>query len=71
MIVTKQHLRTIPGFSIKRGFCIGGSRTWFARHGLDWRVFIRHGLPEEQFLATDALGKALVDWAHQCEAKDK
>ena len=69
MIVTLEHLRSIPGYGPKPGFCAGKSREFFARHGLDWSVFRREGLDAQLFLDTgDALAIALVDWARQCEA---
>lgn len=35
------------------GFClIPGARDWFAVHGLDWRDFVRNGIPASTILAT-------------------
>ena len=69
MIVTLEHLRSIPGYGPKPGFCAGKTREFFARHGLDWSVFRREGLDAQLFLDTgDALAIALVHWARQCEA---
>lgn len=69
MIVTLKHLRTIPGYGSKPGFCAGKSREFFAKHGLDWSVFRHVGLDAQQFLDTgDALAIALVEWARKCEA---
>lgn len=31
------------------GLCVSGQRRWFARHGLDFRAFVKDGLPEEAF----------------------
>lgn len=71
MIVTTKHLFTIPGFTARSGFCRGGSKQWFAAHGLDWADFVRNGIPAERMEATgDALGLALVAWARECEAKE-
>lgn len=71
MIVTTKHLFTIPGFTARRGFCRGGSKQWFATHGLDWADFVRNGIPAERMEATgDALGLALVAWARECAAKE-
>lgn len=68
MIITLTHLRTIPGYGPKPGFCANRARPFFARHGLDWYTFRHDGLPEELFLQTgDGLAKALVDWAHESE----
>lgn len=67
LTVTTQHLFTIPGFSRRRGFCRGGARAWFARHGLDWNAFVRDGIDAGALTATgDAMALALVDWARQC-----
>ncbi|WP_275629800.1 hypothetical protein [Pseudomonas sp. 273] len=67
--VTLEHLRSIPGYGKKPGFCAGKAREFFLRHGLDWYAFRHGGLPAELFLATgDALALALVKWAQQCEA---
>lgn len=67
MIVTLAHLRSIPGYGPKPGFCAGGARAFFIRHGLDWGEFRRNGLPAEQLEATgDALALALVEWGRQC-----
>lgn len=71
MIITFEHFRTIPAYKERPGYCIPSGREWFKRHGLDWRTFIRDGLDESEFSRTgDALGIALVDWAHQCAARD-
>lgn len=70
MIVTTQHLFTIPGFSRRRGFCRSGARSWFQRHGLDWKEFVRDGIDAARLEATgDGLACALVRWARECESK--
>ena len=67
MIVTFEHFRTIPAYKEKPGYCIPVGKKWFRRYGQDWRKFIGEGLDESEFLRTgDALGIALVDWAHEC-----
>lgn len=49
--------------------CTHGGREWFARHGLDWAEFLRHGLPESVILATgDALAARAVEAARKREA---
>lgn len=69
MIVTLEHLRSIPGYGPKPGFCAGKSREFFAAHGLDWAAFRRQGIDAQLLLDTgDALAAALVEWARQCEA---
>lgn len=34
------------------GACLGRTRAFFARHGLDWDVFRREGLPLDALRAT-------------------
>jgi len=68
LIVTTEHLFTIEGFSRRRGFCRGKSREWFEAHGLNWRDFVRNGVPAARLEATgDGLALALVAWARKCE----
>ena len=69
MIVTIRHLRSIPGYSSRRGFCISGARRWAQGHGIDFREFARNGIEAERLEATgDAFALALVKWARECEA---
>ena len=64
-----QHLRTIPYFGARAGFCSRGTRAWFERHGLSMREFVHEGLEEEVLLATgDGMAQALVRWAHETQA---
>lgn len=66
MKVTVAHLRSVPGFSPKPGFCLSQSRVWFQRHGLDWRDFVRNGVDAEALEATgDGLALALVAHARR------
>ena len=59
LIVTIAHVRAA-------GLCVNGSRAWFARHGLDFRAFLREGLDAETLLATgDAMAQRVVDCARQ------
>ncbi|MEQ6331536.1 hypothetical protein VLF92_24845 [Pseudomonas chengduensis] len=69
MIVTLEHLHSIPGYGPKPGWCNGRAREWFARHDLNWNQFRKEGIEAELLLATGcALGAALVQWAEHCEA---
>jgi hypothetical protein len=44
--------------------CVSGARAFGRRHGLDWRKFVREGLPEEDLLATgDAMAIKAVEYA--------
>lgn len=71
LIVTTTHLFTIPGFSKRRGFCRGKAKAFCARHGLDWREFVRVGVSAEVLEATgDGMALALVAWARECEARN-
>lgn len=66
LIVTWHHYRTVPVRSGTTGHCVHGGRAWFARHGLDFGAFVRHGLPASTFEATgDALALALVEHARK------
>ena len=59
LIVTIAHVRAA-------GLCVNGSRAWFARHGLDFRAFLREGLDAQTLLATgDAMAQRVVDCARQ------
>ncbi|MGE4459095.1 MAG: hypothetical protein AB7D31_07505 [Stenotrophomonas sp.] len=69
LIVTTKHLFTIRGYNRRAGFCRDKSKAFFRRHGLDWRGFVRDGIPASQLEATgDGLALALVAWAKECEA---
>lgn len=49
--------------------CFQGARPWFARHGLDWQVFLRDGLEAEVLAATgDALALRVIAVAEAREA---
>lgn len=44
--------------------CSGGTRAFFTKHGMDWNLFLKEGLPEEQFIATgDAMAMQVVEVA--------
>ena len=59
-------VRPIHGQKI--GLCVSGQRRWFVRHGLDFRTFVKEGLPEKAFegIEDDNLRKVLeaarADW---------
>lgn len=66
LIVTVEHMRTVPGLGPTPGYCVKSSRAWFRRHGLDWRRFVREGIDAEQLLATgDALAARVVEHARK------
>jgi hypothetical protein len=61
--VTIDHVRAV-------GLCVNGTRTWFARHDLDFRAFLREGCDAATLLATgDAMARRVVDYAqaHACQ----
>ena len=44
--------------------CSRGTRAFFARHGLDWQLFLKAGLPAEAIEATrDAMALQVVEVA--------
>ena len=46
------------------GLCVNGTRTWFARHELDFRAFLREGCDADTLLATgDAMAQRVVEYA--------
>ena len=56
-VITIDHVRAV-------GLCVNGSRTWFERHGLDFRAFLPKGLGAETLLATnDAMALRVVEHA--------
>ena len=55
--ITIDHVRAV-------GLCVNGTRTWFARHDLDFRAFLRDGCDAEILLSTgDAMALKVVDYA--------
>ena len=72
MIVTIQHMHTVPTWTARQGFCHGKGREFAERNGLDWMQFVQHGIDAEELLATgDALAIALVEHAHSEVAKGR
>jgi len=52
-------------------YCWPGTRAWFEHHGLDYRQFVRSGIPAEQILATgDAMAARVVEAAKRREANE-
>lgn len=71
LIVTIQHLHTVPTWTTRAGYCARQSRAFFAEHGLDWLAFVRAGIDAEVLLATgNALAVHLVEHARNMEAGD-
>lgn len=56
-IVLPKHMRAA-------GLCVHGSRDFARRYGLDWKKFVREGIPAEQLIATgDAMAKKAIEVA--------
>ena len=56
-VITIDHVRAV-------GLCVNGTRTWFARHDLDFRAFLRDGCDAEILLSTgDAMALKVVDYS--------
>ncbi len=63
MIITMQHVRA-------NGHCVLLTRTWFIRHNLDFKAFLKDGIESDILLATgDALALAVVEKARMTEAQ--
>jgi hypothetical protein len=46
----------------RAGHCVAGIRRWFETHQLDFRDFLRNGIPAEKMLATgDGQGQQVVE----------
>lgn len=68
LIVTIQHLYTVPTWTGRLGYCGQKSREFFRAKGWDWFQFLQHGIPASTLLATgDALAKHLVEHARAVE----
>lgn len=68
LIVTIQHLHTVPTWTTRTGYCAKQSRAFFSEHGLDWLEFVREGIDAERLLATgNALAEHLVAHARAVE----
>jgi hypothetical protein len=64
LIVTVQHLSSMPSFDNQTGYCARGARAFAQHHGLDWAAFVAHGVAESVLVATgDALAMRLVQHA--------
>ncbi len=62
--VTITHMRTVPAWRGRVGYCTKMGRVFFARHGLDWANFVREGIAASALEATgDALARRVVEHA--------
>lgn len=58
-LITIDHVRAA-------GMCVHGTRSWFDRHGLDFRAFLREGIAADVLLATgDAMARRVVEDARR------
>ena len=65
VLVTIAHVRAA-------GLCVHGTRTWFARQGLDFRAFLREGIDAQTLLATgDAMAARVVEVAQACHEEPR
>lgn len=70
MRIRTQHLYSVPNFNGGIGYCAGGSRAWFAAHGLSWSDFVANGIDAALLLATgDPLAERLVAHAISQQAE--
>jgi len=54
------------------GFCSKGCRRWIKEHGLDYLQFVREGIDEEVFAATnDTMAFRLIEEAKRQKAQDE
>lgn len=66
MIVTIQHLHSVPTWTGRQGYCHSAAREFFDRHGLDWLDFVRNGIDDQVLVDTgDALALILVEFARE------
>ena len=64
MIVTIQHLHSVPTWTPRQGYCHRQARAFFERQGWDWLAFVREGIDAQLLLDTgDALAITLVEHA--------
>lgn len=69
LIVTLEHLHSVPNRRGSAGLCHSVSRKWMAEHGLDWLSFVRNGILASELEATgDAIALDLVEHARAVEA---
>ena len=60
VMVYSRHLHGKPRL------CVPGSRSFFERHGLDWKGFLRHGIEADRLIATgDAMAMIAVRRAYE------
>lgn len=70
LLITAEHLASVPAWNGKTGFCARGARQLCARYGIDWAEAVRNGgIPASQLIKTgNALALKLVEHAKAMEA---
>ena len=54
----------------KAGHCVRGAKDWFDRHNLDFRKFVKEGIPADEFLSSgDAIAQTIVNKKIERESK--
>ena len=70
LIVTIDHLYSVPTWTTRVGYCGQKSREFFRAQGWDWLAFVSEGIPAQQLLDTgNALAAHLVEHARKMEAE--
>ena len=68
LIVTIEHLYTVPTWTGRVGYCGQKSREFFAAQGWDWLDFVQNGIDADRLTATgNALAIHLVAHARCVE----
>ena len=66
VLITLKTLRLCPNFKGTQGFCASGMRTWFEANGLDYRDFLRNGIPASKLEAVgDPFAMRAVEFARK------
>lgn len=56
----------------RRGYCIPGAQAWFARHGLNWQLFVQHGIDAAIIEAIpDPMAQRVVAQARRREEQEQ
>lgn len=67
LVVRMKHARMVP-CPHDNGYCVAGMQVFFKQHGMDFKHFLRHGLPASAFIETgDAQALELVRVAREAE----
>ncbi len=71
LLITAEHLASVPALNGKTGYCARGARLLCQRYGIDWSEAVRNkGIRASRLIATgDALALRLVEHAEQMEAQ--